>query len=42
MDRTRKKSMPRALFGGAMALLAGLSVAGAQEPAPDAIVDAME
>jgi catalase len=32
----------RALSGGAFALLAGLAGAGAQEPSPEAIVDAME
>ena len=43
MNRTRLKPALRALSGGVLALLAGLSAAGAQqEPAPDAIVDAME
>lgn len=32
----------RVLCGGAIALFAGLAAAGAQEPAPEAIVDAME
>ncbi|MBD0276282.1 MAG: catalase, partial [Acetobacteraceae bacterium] len=43
MARTRPKSTLRALSGGALALLAGFTAAGAQqEPAPDAVVDAME
>ena len=32
----------RALCGGAVALLAGMAVAAAQEPTPEAIVDAIE
>lgn len=42
MARTRLGSALRALFGGALALLAGVAVARAQEPSPEAIVDAME
>ena len=42
MVRARMKPTLRALSGGAFALLAGLAAAGAQEPSPEAIVDAME
>ena len=42
MVRVRMKPTLRALSGGAFALLAGLAAAGAQEPSPEAIVDAME
>ncbi len=43
MARIRTKPTLRALCGGAFALLAGLAAtAGAQEPSPEAIVDAME
>ncbi len=42
MVRVRTKPTLRALSGGAFALLAGLAAAGAQEPSPEAIVDAME
>ena len=42
MARTRTKLTLRSLSGGALALLAGMSIAAAQEPAPEAIVDAME
>jgi catalase len=42
MIQVRMTSMLCALSGGAVALLAGLAVAGAQEPSPEAIVDAME
>ena len=43
MARTRTKTALRALSGGAFALLLiGASAAVAQEPSPEAIVDAME
>ncbi len=42
MVQARIRSALSALSGGALSLLAGMAAAGAQEPAPDAIVDAME
>ncbi len=42
MVGVRMKPTLCALSGGAFALLAGLAGAGAQEPSPEAIVDAME
>ena len=43
MARNRTKPAPlRALTGGALVLLVGMAAADAQEPSPEAIVDAME
>jgi catalase len=42
MVQARVGSMLRVLSAGALALFAGMAATGAQEPAPDAIVDAME